>query len=63
MQYRKTNLYAFFQSSKRSSSDIWGRNDGSIKVVIPNDPILSSERGDNLRNINVGDYVVVKVWV
>ncbi|XP_056016488.1 mitochondrial tRNA methylthiotransferase CDK5RAP1-like [Ostrea edulis] len=48
-------------SSKRSSRDIWGRNDGSIKVVIPSDPIPSCERGDNPRNITVGDYVVVKI--
>lgn len=59
----KTNMFAFFQSSKRSSRDIWGRNDGSIKVVIPSDPIPSCERGDNPRNITVGDYVVVKVWI
>ncbi|XP_061193641.1 mitochondrial tRNA methylthiotransferase CDK5RAP1-like [Saccostrea echinata] len=48
-------------TSKRSSSDMWGRNDGSIKVIIPNNPIPSSDGGSCLKNIALGDYVVVKI--
>nr|XP_034335329.1 mitochondrial tRNA methylthiotransferase CDK5RAP1 [Crassostrea gigas] len=47
--------------SKRSSSDMWGRNDAGTKVIIPNDPIPCSELDPSLQKLTIGDYVAVKV--
>nr|XP_022291536.1 CDK5 regulatory subunit-associated protein 1-like [Crassostrea virginica] len=47
--------------SKRSSSDIWGRNDGGTKVIIPSGPLPSSDGEPSLRDVSVGDYVAVKI--
>ncbi|XP_044738922.1 CDK5RAP1-like protein [Chrysoperla carnea] len=49
--------------SRRSTSHLAGRNDANIKVIIPNEeiPIQSSGNSNLLKNITVGDYVVVQI--
>lgn len=52
-----------FQRSKRSSNDLYGRNDANIKVIIPSVEVPSSCRGEALtkRQIQTGDLVMVNV--
>ncbi|KAG4078608.1 hypothetical protein HA402_005571 [Bradysia odoriphaga] len=49
--------------SKRSSNDVYGRNDANIKVIIPLMEIPSSAAGEasTNRHIEVGDLVMVNV--
>ena len=51
------------QPSKRSSSDLAGRSDGNIKVIVPDVPVASSEGGvsSGCVPLKPGDYVSVKV--
>uniref|UniRef100_A0A1B6CD53 CDK5RAP1-like protein n=1 Tax=Clastoptera arizonana TaxID=38151 RepID=A0A1B6CD53_9HEMI len=46
--------------SKRSSEDWFGRNDGNIKVIVPNAEIPFDESGP-VEPMKAGDYVVVQI--
>lgn len=60
-QVGQTQLILVESESKRSSKDLAGRNDGSIKVIIPNTEIPEFQGSPAKRLIKPGDYVVVKV--
>ncbi|XP_069807903.1 mitochondrial tRNA methylthiotransferase CDK5RAP1 [Dendropsophus ebraccatus] len=47
--------------SKRSSSELCGRNDGNTKVVFPDLPITSPSLLENDVRAKPGDYVLVKI--
>ncbi|XP_055628129.1 CDK5RAP1-like protein [Toxorhynchites rutilus septentrionalis] len=49
-------------SSKRSQDDLYGRNDGNIKVIIPSGMIpVRDPRSDERKMITAGDYVVARI--
>ncbi|KFU86913.1 CDK5 regulatory subunit-associated protein 1, partial [Chaetura pelagica] len=47
--------------SKRSASELCGRNDGNIKVIFPDAEIPDAAGGGELLRAQPGDYVLVKV--
>ncbi|KAL7289620.1 hypothetical protein TKK_0016475 [Trichogramma kaykai] len=47
--------------SKKGSHDLQGRNDGNIKVIIPNTSIPECKDSPSYRPIKNGDYVVVNI--
>uniref|UniRef100_A0A182QFG1 CDK5RAP1-like protein n=1 Tax=Anopheles farauti TaxID=69004 RepID=A0A182QFG1_9DIPT len=49
--------------SKRSRTDLAGRNDGNVKVIVPAGPIPTARDADSddLRPVGVGDYVAVRI--
>ncbi|XP_035893775.1 CDK5RAP1-like protein [Anopheles stephensi] len=59
----RTELILVEGYSKRSRTDLAGRNDGNVKVIIPAGPIRSNREGNcnDLRPIGVGDYVAVRI--
>ncbi|CAG2254208.1 CDK5 regulatory subunit-associated protein 1,CDK5RAP1-like protein,tRNA-2-methylthio-N(6)-dimethylallyladenosine synthase [Mytilus edulis] len=56
-----TQLILIEGESKRSPLDMAGRNDGNVKVIVPNTNIPESCADTSTRNIQRGDYVVVKI--
>lgn len=48
-----TQLILVEDVTKRSQDDVFGRNDGNIKVILPKE--------FNTQNIHVGDYVAVEI--
>lgn len=57
----KIQLVLIEGESKRSQSDMAGRNDGNIKVIIPNAEIPVSHDNMSPRSIKMGDYVAVQI--
>lgn len=58
--FHKNNIILNFQDSRRGPSNLCGRTDGNIKVIIPN--IKLSVNGSSLnQDIKPGDYIAVKV--
>lgn len=47
--------------SKRSSKELYGRNDGNIKVVFPAMEICSASSSSSVAEIKPGDYILVKI--
>ncbi|XP_073539959.1 mitochondrial tRNA methylthiotransferase CDK5RAP1 [Phyllobates terribilis] len=58
---RSTQLVLVEGISKRSSSELCGRNDGNTKVVFPDIPIASSSLLENNVRARPGDYVLVEI--
>ncbi|XP_057657737.1 CDK5RAP1-like protein [Diorhabda carinulata] len=59
-QIGKNQIVLIEGISKRSTKFLQGRNDQNIRVIIP--PMkVPYQNGDSLKNINRGDYVVVRV--
>ncbi|XP_071134192.1 mitochondrial tRNA methylthiotransferase CDK5RAP1-like [Mytilus edulis] len=56
-----TQLILIEGESKRSPLDMAGRNDGNVKVIVPNTNIPESCADISTRKIQRGDYVVVKI--
>ena len=55
------SLLFFLQLSKRSATDLCGRNDGNLKVIFP-DVEMEDATNSGLRvRAQPGDYVLVKV--
>uniref|UniRef100_A0A182P1F6 CDK5RAP1-like protein n=1 Tax=Anopheles epiroticus TaxID=199890 RepID=A0A182P1F6_9DIPT len=59
----RTELVLIEGYSKRSRTDLAGRNDGNVKVIIPAGPIRADRTAGrkDLRPVGVGDYVAVRV--
>ncbi|XP_050080402.1 CDK5RAP1-like protein [Anopheles maculipalpis] len=59
----RTELILVEGYSKRSRTDLAGRNDGNVKVIVPAGPIRSSQEAgrEDLRPVGVGDYVAVRI--
>lgn len=59
-----TNGYFYYKlkESRRGPSDLCGRTDGNIKVVIPNTKLSTSGSSYN-QDIKPGDYILVKVSI
>uniref|UniRef100_A0A182T2W9 CDK5RAP1-like protein n=1 Tax=Anopheles maculatus TaxID=74869 RepID=A0A182T2W9_9DIPT len=59
----RTELILVEGYSKRSRTDLAGRNDGNVKVIVPAGRIRSSREAgsDDLRPVGVGDYVAVRI--
>ncbi|KAM5135781.1 mitochondrial tRNA methylthiotransferase CDK5RAP1 [Mantella aurantiaca] len=47
--------------SKRSSTELCGRNDGNIKVIFPDLPVVSSSSPEAEVHVKPGDYVSVEI--
>lgn len=47
--------------SKRSDNFWFGRNDANIKVIVPASSLPTAEGSENLRDIDVGDFVVARI--
>ncbi|XP_044153347.1 mitochondrial tRNA methylthiotransferase CDK5RAP1 isoform X2 [Bufo gargarizans] len=47
--------------SKRSASDLCGRNDGNTKVIFPDLPMASNSLSESEVRARPGDYVLVKI--
>lgn len=62
MQIQQVIILLNFQKSRRNPSDLCGRCDGNIKVIIPNTK-FSIEGSSLNQNIKPGDYVTVKVSI
>ncbi|XP_053659114.1 CDK5RAP1-like protein [Anopheles marshallii] len=59
----RTELVLVEGYSKRSRTDLAGRNDGNVKVIVPAGRILAGRDGDcdDLRPVGVGDYIAVRI--
>lgn len=55
----KTELILVEGTSKRSELELYGRNDGNIKVIIPRGELPTKESSSELREIQPGDFVAV----
>lgn len=51
----------FLQHSKRSASDLCGRNDGNLKVIFPDVEMEDVNNSEVRVRAQPGDYVLVKV--
>ncbi|XP_077107747.1 mitochondrial tRNA methylthiotransferase CDK5RAP1 isoform X3 [Ranitomeya variabilis] len=58
---RSTQLVLVEGHSKRSSSELCGRNDGNTKVVFPDIPITSNSLLESNVRARPGDYVLVEI--
>ncbi|KAM8704082.1 hypothetical protein ACLKA7_008657 [Drosophila subpalustris] len=47
--------------SKRSESYWFGRNDANIKVIVPAAALPTTQSNGNVKDINVGDFVVARI--
>ncbi|XP_052889179.1 CDK5RAP1-like protein [Anopheles moucheti] len=59
----RTELVLVEGYSKRSRTDLAGRNDGNVKVIVPAGRILSGRDSncDDLKPVGVGDYIAVRI--
>uniref|UniRef100_A0A182NCA1 CDK5RAP1-like protein n=1 Tax=Anopheles dirus TaxID=7168 RepID=A0A182NCA1_9DIPT len=59
----RTELILVEGYSKRSRTDLAGRNDGNVKVIVPAGPIPAAQGAycDDSRPLAVGDYVAVRI--
>jgi tRNA A37 methylthiotransferase MiaB len=48
-------------SSKRSTSDLYGRNDGNIKVIVPRLRLPIGPESSTLKDVQPGDFIVVDI--
>ncbi|XP_040292572.1 mitochondrial tRNA methylthiotransferase CDK5RAP1-like [Bufo bufo] len=56
-----TQLVLVEGASKRSASDLCGRNDGNTKVIFPDLPMASNSLSESEVRARPGDYVLVKI--
>ncbi|KAM4691454.1 mitochondrial tRNA methylthiotransferase CDK5RAP1 [Rhinophrynus dorsalis] len=56
-----THLVLVEGPSKRSPSELCGRNDGNTKVIFPETPAEGNQSKENKSRIRPGDYVLVKI--
>lgn len=59
-RFIKTPLF-FLQLSKRSATDLCGRNDGNLKVIFPDVEMEDVTNSGPRVRAQPGDYVLVKV--
>lgn len=51
----------YWQASKRSDQKLQGRNDGNVKVILSSTIIPIAQHSITTRQIQAGDYVVVRI--
>uniref|UniRef100_UPI0037E99958 mitochondrial tRNA methylthiotransferase CDK5RAP1 n=1 Tax=Semicossyphus pulcher TaxID=241346 RepID=UPI0037E99958 len=56
-----TQLVLVEGESKRSAKDLCGRTDGNMKVIFPKEDVAVKPAESNTAQVNVGDYVLVKI--
>lgn len=60
-QIGQRQLVLVESTSKRSDQKLRGRNDGNVRVILPSAPIPIAEHSVTTREIQVGDYIVVRI--
>ncbi|XP_043467851.1 CDK5RAP1-like protein [Leptopilina heterotoma] len=48
-------------TSKKNANQLIGRNDGNIRVIIPNSPVEENRNSSSSRQVVPGDYVAVQI--
>jgi hypothetical protein len=49
------------QMSKRTDENVQARNDGNVRVILPFVPVPINQHSDVTREMQAGDYVVVRI--